>query len=131
MSEKRRLKKQLLVRLPDAVYSSILKQAKQENISGSSVCRNVLVRHFGLNECEIMPIKWKKPPTPLQPNDVIELAKLRENMAEMCGALVQFSIKSRETNQQKTHKEIEEMLPFIRKTTLEIDKLKNKIQGKK
>ena len=130
MSEKRRLKKQILLRLPDSIYASIIKESRAKNVSGATICRDVLVEKFGLNESEIVPIKWKKPPTPMQPNDVIELVKLRENLAEMCGALVQFSIKSRETNNIKTHNEIEKMLPDIRKTTLEIDKLKKKIQGK-
>lgn len=130
MSETRRLKNSFQVRLDDATHSAIMARSLSRNVSAGTIIREMIAENLGSQSSGIISVPRKKPARKAQPEDVLELARLREAMAETCGALVQCSIRSREAGHLDTHGKIEELLPIVRKYTRKVDRLKVRLQVK-
>jgi hypothetical protein len=58
---------------------------------------------------------------------VLELAHLREVVAELGGALVHAAVAARKDGRAVEHEEIEALIPSIKSAALELDKLKEKL----
>lgn len=132
MSEKRKLKKSLLVRLDDEQYASITNHARQRDITANSLVRECLAGALSPSDTyqKVKPVKAYSPRTPPKPEYIKELYRLRESTAELCGALVQYAIKSRQEGHAMAHAEAESLIPDVRDAVRNLDRLRKKLEGK-
>ena len=125
--EKRKLSKQIAVRLPPLAFDILLDESDKKNVSSASYVRDLIVSHFKTKEDNFKPTQKRG----LLPDaDILEIRKLRESCAELCGALVQSAIKTKNFNQQ-THDEIEALLIEIKPLVLDLDNLRIKLRKRK
>ncbi|MBS1087474.1 hypothetical protein [Gluconobacter wancherniae] len=129
MSENRKLKGQMLVRVSEGTLQGIRQEAEKRDLSCSAICREVLVERFGLASAEAMPVRLRQAPRPPAPEHILELVRLRESLAETCGALVMLARGSREQGFTALHGEVEKYLPLVRLQVRDIDRLKNRMLG--
>lgn len=61
------------------------------------------------------------------PELVLEVAYLREVVAELGGSLVQAAVAARKDGRVAEHEEIEALIPCIKSAVLELDKIKEKL----
>jgi len=127
MSNKRRLTSQYLVRMTDNMMHAIEADARQQNITASSLIRKMLDEKYSGDTEHFEPVKAYRKRQPLPDQDVIEVAKLRESIAELCGSLVHNSIRARSEGDTRFHTELEDIIPLVRKNVLQLDRLKKKI----
>ena len=76
-------------------------------------------------------MKAYRPPLPVAPAHVIEIARLREHAAELCGALVRAAIRAREDDRPEANAEIDALLPRVRAAVRDLDRLKIAAMGER
>lgn len=123
-TERRRLAAQVLVRLPRATADAVAARADAAGLTASSWVRGHLVELLGTEPAEAVAVRARRSPRPPAPAHVLELARLRESVAELSGALVQAAIRSREDGRHDTHAAIEAALPEVRRNVRDLDALK-------
>lgn len=130
MSEKRKPKKSLLVRLDDEQYACIINYARQRDMTTNSLVRECLAGALSPSDTyqRIKPVKAYSPRTPPKPEYIKELYRLRESTAELCGALVQYAIKTRQNGHVMAHEEAEKLIPDVRQAVLNLDTLRRKLE---
>ncbi|MGP8025417.1 MAG: hypothetical protein ACLPJJ_01675 [Acidocella sp.] len=119
-SEKRKLTGQVLVRLTAEQQAAVATYAVAEQVSAATWLRRLIADALGIS------------PGPVTtrgqaPELVLEVAHLREVVAELCGALVQAAVASRKDGRPAEHAAIEALIPSIKSAVLELDKLKEKL----
>lgn len=127
MSEKRKLEKSLMVRLSPSVYNAVVEDGRHQEITSASVIRKMLDEKYSLDNEHFPAVKAYAKRRPLPEQDIIEIAKLREAIAELCGSLVYTSIKARVEGEQRFHTDLESIIPQVKKSVLELDSLKRRI----
>ena len=120
---------QLLVRMPAPVAAHIRALVMADDITAAAWCRRAVCAVAGAPPEDAMPVRAYRPPLPVSPAHVIEIARLREHAAELCGALVRAAIRSREDDRNEAHAEIEALLPQVRTVVRDLDALKLAIIG--
>ncbi len=123
-SGRRTLTDALLVRMPAPVAAAVRSLAAAEAITAASWCRRHLAAAAGAPAESAAPVRAYRAPLPPVPAQVAEIARLREVVAELCGALVRAAIHSREDDRHATHAEIEAALPGVRAAVRDLDALK-------
>lgn len=127
MSEKRKLNHSLLVRLDDDLYGRITEQARQQDVTANSLVRRTMADTLSY---PLPPKQTVKAFAPPKPEYIKELYRLRESTAELCGALVQYAIKSRQEGHVMAHAEAESLIPDVRDAVRNLDRLRKKLEGK-
>lgn len=127
MSEKRKLNHSLLVRFDDDLYDRIREQSRQQDITANSLVRRTMADTLSYPLPPKQSVKAFAPP---KPEYIKELYKLRESTAELCGALVQYAIKSRQEGHVMAHAEAESLIPDVREAVRNLDRLRKKLEGK-
>ncbi len=127
MSEKRKLNHCLLVRLDDDLYGRITEQARRQDVTANSLVRRTMADTLSY---PLPPKQTVKAFAPPKPEYIKELYRLRESTAELCGALVQYAIKSRQEGHAMAHAEAETLIPDVRDAVRNLDRLRKKLEGK-
>ena len=127
MSEKRKLKHSLLVRFDDDLYGRIREQSRQQDVTANSLVRRTMADTLSYPLPPKQSVKAFAPP---KPEYIKELYRLRESTAELCGALVQYAIKSRQEGHVMAHDEAESLIPDVREAVRNLDRLRKKLEGK-
>lgn len=132
MSNKRKLEKALTVRLSPSVYEKIVSEGHQQDVTACSILRRLVHDAYGdvvvNSQDQTVDVKAYKPRQPPKPEHIRELFRLRESVAELCGALVHNSIRARKTGDTETHKSLEEIIPDVRNRVHDIDRLRRKLE---
>lgn len=123
-TERRRLSGQVLVRLPSGTAAAVVTRAAAAGLTEAAWIRCQLVDLLGADPADAVLVAARRPPRPPAPAHVLEVARLREAVAEMTGALVQAAIRSREGDRLDTHAAIEAVLPDVRRAVREFDAVK-------
>jgi hypothetical protein len=123
-SGRRALTDQLLVRMPALIASYVRSLAAAEDITAAAWCRRHLAVAAGAPAESTAPVRAYRAPLPPVPAHVIEIARLRESVAELAGALVQAAIRTKAGGHQDTHAAIEAALPGVRAAVMDLDALK-------
>ncbi|WP_278367554.1 hypothetical protein [Acetobacter orientalis] len=127
MSEKRKLNHSLLVRFDDDLYGRIREQSRQQDVTANSLVRRTMADTLSYPLPPKQSVKAFAPP---KPEYIRELYRLRESTAELCGALVQYAIKSRQEGHVMAHAEAESLIPDVREAVRNLDRLRKKLEGK-
>ncbi|MFT8780811.1 hypothetical protein [Acetobacter orientalis] len=127
MSEKRKLNHSLLVRFDDDLYGRIREQSRQQDVTANSLVRRTMAETLSYPLPPKQNVKAFAPP---KPEYIKELYRLRESTAELCGALVQYAIKSRQEGHVMAHAEAESLIPDVREAVRNLDRLRKKLEGK-
>lgn len=127
MSEKRKLTEAVTVRLDPKIYKILNDRAELRDITVNSLVRELIDQSIDEVDLQTIIVKNRRRPRKSQPDDVIAIASLRENVAETCGALVQCSIKARTENNPELHTRIESLLPDVVNSVHELDRLKKRL----
>ncbi|MFT8679106.1 hypothetical protein [Gluconacetobacter sp.] len=127
MSEKRKLNHSLLVRLDDDLYDRITEQARQQDVTANSLVRRTMADTLSYPLPPKQSVKAFAPP---KPEYIKELYRLRESTAELCGALVQYAIRTRQEGHAMAHAEAETLIPDVRDAVRNLDRLRKKLEGK-
>ena len=122
--ERRLMAAQVLVRLPSGTAHAVMTLADADGLTTSAWIRARLVDLVGTEPADAVPVRARHAPRPPAPAHVLEVARLRESVAEMTGALVQAAIRSREGGRLDTHAAIEDTLPAVRRAVRDLDVLK-------
>ena len=123
-STRRALPDQALVRLPSGVAGRIASLAAAEGVTGAAWSRRVLVAAAGADPADAVPVPARRAPRPPAPAHVIEIARLRESVAELAGAMVRAAVLARTDAATVLHAEIEQALPGVRTAVRALDRLK-------
>ena len=122
---------QLLVRMPAPVAAHVRSLAAADDITAAAWCRRVVCAAAGAPPEDAVPVRAYRPPLPVAPAHVVEIARLREHAAELCGALVRAAIRSREDDRPEAHAEIDALLPQVRAVVRDLDALKIAAMGER
>ena len=128
-STRRAMADQLLVRMPAPVAAHVRALAEADDLTAAAWCRRVVCAAAGASPDDAVPVRAYRPPLPVAPPHVIEIARLREHAAELCGALVRAAIRSREDDRDEAHAEIDALLPQVRRAVRDLDALKIAAMG--
>lgn len=115
---------QVLVRMPARTAAHVRALAAGEGVTAASWCRRHLTAAAGAPAADAAPVRAYRPPLPVAPAHVLEIARLREHAAELCGALVRAAIRSRQDDRDEAHAEIDALLPQVRAAVRDLDALK-------
>jgi hypothetical protein len=116
-SEKRRLTGQVLVRLTEAQQHAVAAHARTAQVTGASWLRLLIA-----DAVSVDPGPRTTRATP--PELILEIAKLREVLAEIGGALVQAAIACRQDGRPVEYDKIERLIPSVKAAVLDVDKVK-------
>jgi hypothetical protein len=124
-SETRKLSEEVHIRLSVSLARALRSDAENLDLSDASMVRHVLTRQYKDIEFEdnITTHRYRKQ-NPNPSPDMVEIARLREVVAELGGTLRQIAGLSRKDGQHINHAEIENFLPRIKKTLDFLDDLK-------
>ncbi len=129
-TERRKLSgKALTVRLAPEIRAAIDIAAAEAGITEASWIREVIAHEFGAPADYAVPVKAYRQPAPLPPGHILELARLRELVAELGGAMVQAAIGAREDGRGQLHAEVEALIPGVRRAVRDLDRLKIGLLG--
>lgn len=118
---------QVYARLSQATADRIAALARADGLTGAAWVRRALVAAVGSDEAEAVPVRARRTRRPPARADVLEIAHLRECVAELAGALVQAAILARTDGAAILHAEIEAVLPGVRIAVRDLDGLKLKM----
>lgn len=116
-TETRQLTGQVLVRLTAEQHAAVASAAEGHQVSIATWVRWLIAEALDVDPG---PVTTRAVP----PEIVLELAHLREVVAELGGALVQSSIAAREDGRPVEHDEIEALIPRIKAAAEELLRLK-------
>jgi len=119
-SETRAMGRQVSVRMDEALAARVRAVAERDGVTDAAAVRLIVTDALGLPE-EARPTARGRS---LPPKHVLELARLREVVAELTGALVQAAIRTREAGLPVLHADIEAALPGVRAAVRGLDALK-------
>lgn len=120
-TERRKLSSAVLVRLPHDVAERVEATAKTRDLSAAAWLRSLAVDAIGADSIDAVPTPPRRPPPPAA---VVEIARLREVVAELTGALVQTAIRARRGRLDVLHDTVEAVLPGVKNAVRDIDRLK-------
>jgi transposase-like protein len=119
-SETRRLPAEVLVRLTDEQKTAVAMHVQAAQVSIATWVRRIIADAIGV---EPGPVTRRAVP----PQEILEIAHLREVVAELGGALVKAVIAAREGGRPVEHAAIEALIPGIKAAVLDLDRLKEKL----
>lgn len=122
--KRRTMAGQVYARLPAATAARIAALAAAEGVTGAAWVRRVLVQAAGADPLDAVPVPARCPVPPPLPAHVLEVARLREYVAELSGAMVRAAVKTRTDGAAELHAEIEALIPAVKKTVRDLDALK-------
>jgi hypothetical protein len=115
-TEMRKLNNQVLVRLTDDQRQEVAIHARAAQLTLASWLRLLIADAVAVD------------PGPTTrataPELILEIAKLREVLAEISGALVQAAIGCRQEGRPVEHEEIERLIPVVKAAVRNVDDLK-------
>jgi hypothetical protein len=126
-SEKRRMEMAVTVRMPEDLAVHCRDVAERAKLSVASWLRALAVEATTNIEVHRRPSKPRPQLPPAPPGIILELAGLREVVAELGGALVQSAIAAREGGRLADHAEIEAVIPKVKRAVVDLDRLKEKL----
>ncbi|OYV26118.1 MAG: hypothetical protein B7X08_03065 [Acidocella sp. 20-63-7] len=109
-----------MVRLTPEQQSAVLSYAVADQISAATWLRHLIADELGVSSGPVT--TWAHPP-----ELVLEVAYLREVVAELGGAMVQAAVVTRRDGRAVEHEEIEALIPRIKSAALELDRIKEKL----
>ena len=119
-SEKRRLTGEVLVRMTAEQQAAVERCALAARMTRATWLRRLIADALEIDPGPVV-IRAQAPEL------VLEVANLREVVAELGGALVQAAVAARKDGRAAEHAEIEALIPSIKSAALELDKLKEKL----
>ena len=119
-TEKRRLNHQVLVRLTDDQQRDVAIRARAAQLTLASWLRVTIADAIAVDP-------GPRTTRAIAPELVLEVAHLREVVAELGGAMVQATVAARKDGRAVEHAEIEALIPSIKAAALELDKVKEKL----
>ena len=122
---------QVLVRMPARTAAHVRALAAADDLTAAAWCRRALCAAAGAPAADAVPVRAYRPPLPIAPAHVLEIARLREHAAELCGALVRAAIRSRQDDRDEAHAEIDALLPKVRAAVRDLDRLKIAAMGER
>jgi len=124
-SERRRLDGDpVTVRLPPDMDVAVRAAAAARSLTAAAWLRELAGREVGVappTPVPPVPPSSRHAPAPL----VLAVDRLREAVAETAGALVKAAVLARTTGADVLHKEIEDVLPDVKRHALDLIRLKN------
>jgi hypothetical protein len=124
-SENRKLSEEVHLRISIPLARALRSDAENMDLSDASMVRHLLTRHYkDIEFDDAITTKRYRKQNPTPSIDVIEIARLREVVAELGGTLRQIAGLSRKDGQYANHAEIENILPRIKQTIEFLDDLK-------
>lgn len=123
-TEKRAMNGQVYARVPASTASRIAALAAADGLTGAAWARRVLVAAAGSDPGDAIPVPARRAPKPPIPAHVLEVARLRESVAELAGAMVRAAVLARTEAATELHAEIEAILPGVRAAVRDLDALK-------
>lgn len=118
-SEKRRLIAQVLVRLTEHQQLAVATHAERAQITIASWLRCLIADTLNVDAGPIV--------SSPAPEMILEIAHMREVVAELGGALVQAAIRTREDNRPVAHHDIEALITDVKRAVHDLDRLKEKL----
>ncbi|MHB0665643.1 hypothetical protein [Roseomonas mucosa] len=129
-TEKRRLSGgPVLVRLGAATRATVSDRAAAAGLTDAAWVRARLIEATDGDLTEAAPVQRLRPRRPPAAAHVIELAKLREVVAELAGAMVKAAVMTRADGAAQLHAEIEATLPAVRAAVRDLDTLKRALDA--
>ena len=123
-TEKRAMEGQVYARVPAATAFRVATLAAADGVTGATWARRVLVAAAGSDPGDAVPVPARSAPRPLAPAHVLEIARLRENVAELAGAMVKAAVLARTDGAPVLHAEIEALIPGVKAAVRHLDALK-------
>lgn len=108
VSESRRMRGHVHVRLPAEMALPLRVAADGARISAAAYVRRILADHFRITD--VVPARRSRGPRPLPAADVAELARLRAEIGRATGILKQTAVGLRTTGAQRLHIAAEEQI---------------------
>lgn len=130
-TERRAMPGAVLVRLPSELAAWIGSAAAAENLSAAAYLRRLAAVAAGTTPELARPSPPRRPLPPPPSEAVVEVARLREVVGELAGAMVQAAIRVRTDGAETIHAEIEATLPGIRAAARDLDRVKLALLGKR
>ena len=128
-SANRVLDGQVLVRLPASVAARIAALAEAEGITGASWSRHHLVAAAAADPSDAVRLRARAIPGTVTPGSILEMARLREVVAELSGSMKIAAVDTRLQGHPILHAEIEALIPGIKGAVLDLDNLKRAIMS--
>jgi hypothetical protein len=119
-TERRRLSGQVLVRLTHEQQKAVATRAQAAQVTAAAWLRLLIGDVLSVDPG---PTVTRAAPSAF----IIEVAHLREVLAEIGGALVQASIAAREEGRPAQHEQIEQLIPQVKAAVRDVDLLKAKL----
>jgi transposase-like protein len=119
-SEKRQITGKVLVRVTAEQQAAVARHALAEQVTMATWLRQLIADALDVDPGPVV-IRAQAPEL------VLEVAHLREVVAELSGALVQAAVAARKDGRAVEHAEIEALIPRIKSAALELDKVKEKL----
>ena len=110
-TEKRRLAGQVLVRLTAEQQAAVERYALADQVSAATWVRCIIADAIDVDPGPVMT-------RAVPPHGILEIAHLREVVAELGGALVQAAIAARQDGRPAEHEAIEGLIPCIKAAVL-------------
>jgi len=123
-TKKRTMAGQVYARLPVPTAMRIAALATADGLTGAAWVRRVLVAAAGTDLADAVPVSARRAPCPPASEHVLELARLRESVAELAGAMVKAAVRTRSDEAHRIHAEIEAILPGVRSAVRDLDRMK-------
>jgi len=124
-SEKRKLDGgQAQVRMTADLADRVAAAADRAGLSSSAWLRSLAVAAVGADPVDAVPTLRPTPPRPAPTVDVVEVARLREVVAELSGALVRVAVRTRAGGLDELHAAVEAVLPDVKSAVRGLDRLK-------
>ncbi|PWC45872.1 hypothetical protein [Azospirillum sp. TSO22-1] len=120
---------QVLVRLPTTLAARVASAAEADGLTAAAWLRALAVAAVGARPEDAAPVRAYRRPAPPPPEHVVEIARLRESVGELAGAMVQAAIASRVAGRGADHAAIEAALPGVRQVARDLDRLKRAMLG--
>jgi hypothetical protein len=119
-TETRRLPAQVLVRLTPQQQAAVKRHAEAAQVSMAMLVRRLIANAI---EVDVGPSTSRAQP----PEIILEIARLREVVAELGGSIVQAAMAARKDGRVVEHEKIEGLLPAIKSIVVELDAVKEKL----
>lgn len=123
-TEKRVMGGQVYARVPAATAFRIAALAAADGVTGATWARRTLVAAAGSDPMDAVPVAARRAPRPPVPAHALEIARLRESVAELAGAMVKAAVLARTDGAPALHAEIEAILPGVKAAVRDLDALK-------
>lgn len=127
-SERRRMPREVLVRLTDALAATTEANAALAGLTPPAWIRSLVAAAGGAPAAEAVPTPRRRGRPHLASADVLAVDHLREVVAELGGALTVAAVDTREQGLPILHHEVERLIPPIKSAARDLLALKQTLE---